>query len=413
MTTIIEFEEIKFFDNNFFVRGIFLNRFYFDIEKSKLEKISSFKVKNGKIFFENKDEGYVKKNFFRIFDYNFSNNLRSLSFNKKAYYIFKESDIPLLGVNSFGLTDRNTNLIEVKPMTGCNLGCIYCSVHEGIGSNRITDYIIQPEYLAEKFEELVKFKNINDAEAYFTPHGEPLLYPYIVRLVSLLKNIKGVKKIAINTNGVLLNKNLVKQLEEAGLTQFNISLNAFSKEKASIIANTNYPLDHVKSMIEFILKETNINVIIAPVLLRGYNEEDLEKIVLFSKMLEEKYNKKVVVGIQNFLYYKEGRNPSKPYSWSEFDVFIKSLEEKTGKSLKVDEEDFNIYHTKKLPMPFKKNDIVEAIILFPGRLKGYSIATDKNFERLITVKNFDNKKGKVKVKITHAKHNIFRGEIVK
>ncbi len=410
---VIGFDDVKFFDNVSFVRGVFVNRFYFDIDKSKLEKISSFEVKNGKIFFYNSDEGYVKKNFFRIFDNVFYNNLKSLSFNKNAYYIFRGSNIPLLGVNFFGLTDRNTNLIEVKPMTGCNLGCVYCSVHEGIGSNRITDYFVEAEYLAEEFEKLVKFKNVNDVEAYFTPHGEPLLYPHIVRLVSLLNNISGVSKIAINTNGVLLNKTLIKSLEEAGLSQFNISLNAFSKEKASIIANTNYPLEHVKSMIEFVLKETNISVVIAPVLLRGFNEDDLEEIVLFSKMLEEKYDKKVIVGIQNFLYYREGRNPTKPYSWSEFDFFIKSLEEKTGKSLKVDEDDFNIYHTKKLPMPFKKGSVVDALILFPGRLKGFSVAVDKNFERLISVKNFSNKKGWVKVKIVHAKHNIFRGEIVK
>ncbi len=412
MYTTIRFDDVKFFDNDNFVRGIFVNRFFFDLDKKKLLNISDFKIVNGSIVFFNSDEGYVKKNFFRIFDFSFTNNLKSLSFKKQAYYIFKDSNIPLLGVNSFGLTDRNTNLIEVKPMTGCNLGCVYCSVHEGIGSNRITDYIIQPEYLAEKFEELVKFKNVSDVEAYFTPHGEPLLYPFIVKLVSLLNNISGVSKIAINTNGVLLNEKLILDLEKAGLSQFNISLNAFSKSKADLIANTSYPVSRVKSMIEFILKYTNISVVVAPVLLRGFNEDELEKIVFFVKSLEEKYNKKVVVGIQNFLYYKEGRNPSKPFSWSEFDFFIKSLEEKTGKILKVDEEDFNIYHTKKLPMPFKKGSVVDAFILFPERLKGYSVAVDKDYKRLISVKNFKGKKGKVKVKIVHAKHNIFRGEVL-
>src|SRR3989339_751035 len=61
----------------------------------------------------------------------------------------------LLGANYFGLVDRGTNIIEVKPMTGCNLSCIYCSVDEGVTSARKTDYLVEAAYLVEEFRKLV------------------------------------------------------------------------------------------------------------------------------------------------------------------------------------------------------------------------------------------------------------------
>ncbi len=75
---------------------------------------------------------------------------------RELVFITKESVIPLLGHAAFGLIDRGTNLIQVRPITGCNLNCIFCSVDEGRKSKtRVTDYIVDPDYLVEELKKVV------------------------------------------------------------------------------------------------------------------------------------------------------------------------------------------------------------------------------------------------------------------
>ena len=45
--------------------------------------------------------------------------------------IDKKSNIPLYGVDFLGIIDRGTNIIELKPITTCNLKCKYCFVRSG------------------------------------------------------------------------------------------------------------------------------------------------------------------------------------------------------------------------------------------------------------------------------------------
>ena len=46
--------------------------------------------------------------------------------NNKIIYVDKNSDIPLFGIDFIGIIDRGTNVIEIKPLTLCNLECKYC-----------------------------------------------------------------------------------------------------------------------------------------------------------------------------------------------------------------------------------------------------------------------------------------------
>jgi uncharacterized Fe-S cluster-containing radical SAM superfamily enzyme len=39
--------------------------------------------------------------------------------------------IPLVGHIAFGVIDRGTNIIQVRPTSLCNLNCIFCSVDAG------------------------------------------------------------------------------------------------------------------------------------------------------------------------------------------------------------------------------------------------------------------------------------------
>ena len=65
-----------------------------------------------------------------------------------------------------------------------------------------------------------------------------------------------------------------------------------------------------------------MDVLIAPLWLSGYNDADIEKLVILAKKMD------VRIGIQNFLEYKFGRKPVKQKSWDEFYEFLKSIEDK-------------------------------------------------------------------------------------
>ncbi len=54
------------------------------------------------------------------------------------------SEIPLIGTIMFGLIDRGTNLIQVRPTSLCNLNCPYCSVDSGEESKtRVSAYVVE------------------------------------------------------------------------------------------------------------------------------------------------------------------------------------------------------------------------------------------------------------------------------
>ena len=138
-------------------------------------------------------------------------------------------------------------------------------------------------------------------------------------------------------------------------------------------------------------------------LLPNLNDDEMPKIIEFAKKINAK------VCIQNFLNYRFGRNPCKSLPFEKFFEKMKNLEKKHEVKLIVDSTDFNVIKTNKLEKPFKKNDIIEAEILFDGRLKGEKIAMAKN--RLISIPNCY-KTRKVKLKIVRSKHNIFVGILI-
>ena len=47
-------------------------------------------------------------------------NIYNALTGRRLYYISKESSIPLIGHSAFGIIDRGTNLLQVRPITGCN-----------------------------------------------------------------------------------------------------------------------------------------------------------------------------------------------------------------------------------------------------------------------------------------------------
>lgn len=403
----LTFKNLSFEENDAQIRVSFLKTFYFDIDKSLLGAIGDFEIGHNKIEFF----GISDKKAQRRFDMLFSNGiikLRNRLNNKPAYYIHENSGIPLIGTNYFGLVDRGTNIIEVKPITSCNLSCVFCSVDEGISSRRKVDFVVEADYLINEFRKIVEFKGSNNIDAHINSQGEPLLYADIVELVRGIMSINGVKRSSIDTNGTLLSRKLVDELADAGLTRINLSLHALDAEKAQQLAGCPYNLSKVVEIARYI--PTKMDLIITPVWVQGYNDEELPHLAKFANDIGAGRNCPPI-GIQNMLNYRFGRNPVKSAPMADFYKKMKELEEKHNTKLIFDKADFGVEELPELPKPFKKGQIVEAGIMLPGRIGNEKLAVAEN--RLISVPDcFKGKGSIIKLRIKRTKHNIFLGELL-
>ncbi|MDK2869446.1 MAG: uncharacterized protein PWP39_681 [Pyrococcus sp.] len=388
-----------------------------DYEKKELERAikrkfrisPEIKVEDGYLTINTDNEEVEKFVTFFIQNY-LGERLRNRFTRRKILYIHEGMDVPLLGYNAFGLIDRGTNLIQVRGSTGCNLSCIFCSVDEGPYSRtRKLDFVVDVDYLMKWFDWVAKEKG-KGLEAHLDAQGEPLLYPYIVELVQELRSHPHVSVISMQSNGVLLDDKLVEELAEAGLDRVNLSIHSLDPEKAKMLMGMkNYDLHHVLEMAEALVN-AGIDVLIAPVIIFGINDNEAEAFIEFARKIGAG-KKWPALGFQNYVPYKFGRNPviAKPIPFKEFYEWLRMLEEKTGmKPLVLKPHHFGMHPRPFIPLAFKRGEVVRAEVVLPGRMEGEMLA--KARDRLIQVINTQAKIGdKIKVRIVRTRHGIYVG----
>jgi uncharacterized protein len=397
----LEFQDLGFADDGDSVKVILYRIYYALISKADLFSIGGCKVGPHALDFdvpEKKARNHFNKLLAKAFE-----GLKCSVNGKRTVYIHQNSGIPLVGAGIFGLIDRNSNCIEVKPLTICNLDCVFCSVDAGPSSRKQVEYVIEADYLLQEFNNLANAKK-NPVEAHIGPQGEPLLYAPIVELVRGLASNPKVKVVSIDTNGSLLTKSLIDALAEAGLTRLNISLQAMTQEKATFLAGRPYNPKHVLEMISY--ASNKLSVLLAPVIVPTMNEDELAGIVRVGKGIRSDYPS---LGIQNYLNYKRGRNPVKQRSWDEFYDMLKGHEEREGVRLRLTKEDFGIKNDTKLEKPFKKRDVVKALVACDGPEKGERIGVLKRRAIIIDGAGGAPVNSVIKVEIIRDKHNVFRG----
>src|SRR3989338_2416042 len=98
--------------------------------------------------------------------------------------------IPMQGLQFLGILDKGSEMIELKPITNCNMNCTFCSVDEGPDSRKQVDFVVEPQYLIEQFERFISQKPDGKYNVWINPHGEPLLYTPLVRVVKALRKSK-------------------------------------------------------------------------------------------------------------------------------------------------------------------------------------------------------------------------------
>lgn len=395
-----EFSDYGFYQRQDFIRVVFKRYYYFEIPISEFEEIGKYHIKEGQIGFDNTDK--VGKKFLTLLDKYLRNKLVHTLNGKRTVFIDEDSEIPLIGTNEFGIIDRNTSVIEMKPLTGCNHSCIFCSVDEG-KNKKNADYLVDCDYLIKEVEKIACLKK-HPVEINIGPQGEPLLYPDIVELVKRLKQIDNIYFVSMNSNGSILTKKLVDELCEAGLGRINLSINSLNKQLEDKLSGVCVNIDNLLSVLEY--AKDKIEIMPAPVIVFGLNdsEKNVSDLIKLGVHLKKNFP---YIGIQNYLEYKEGRTPVKEKSMTDFYKWLEEYEKKTGIKLKLCASDFNIFEDKVLEKPFFKDDVVKATIKCPGRKKNEVICS--YLGRAITVKGCSLEKGSVKIRIVRDKHNIFVG----
>lgn len=407
----LAFNDLSFEKDKGKVKVNFLKLFYSYIDENSLRKIAPFEISKNSINFENISENTARRKFDFLLLNTFKNLKNKLN-NKTTVYIHQSSGIPLIGTNYFGLIDRGTNIIEVKPITSCNISCVFCSVDEGPYSRRKTDFVVEKDYLINEFQKIVEFKtqqfSDTNIDAHINAQGEPTLYADMTELVKGIMSINGVKRSSIDTNGTLLTKQLIDELADAGLTRINLSLNALEQEKAQKLAGYPYNLNKVLEIARYI--PTKMDLLIAPVWVPDFNDEELPKLAKFAEEIGAGKNCPPI-GVQNLLNYRFGRNPVETVPMEEFYKKMRELEQEHSIKLIFDKSAFDVEELPELPKPFKKGQIVSAEIVLPGRIGNEKLAVAQ--DRLISVPNCYKEEGsKVKLRIKRTKHNIFLGELL-
>ena len=326
-----------------------------------------------------------------------------------------DSSIPLVGCVAFGLIDRGTNLIQVRPISTCPLSCIFCSTNAGPKSRiRQTEYIVPLDYLVEEFEKITAFKGKRKIEAHIDTVGDPITYPYIAELVSRISQIEGVEVVSLQTHGSILDEKMLDRLSAAGLTRINLSVDALDPELARKLADTEwYDVKKVIQLIEYITSNTSIDLLLAPVWIPKINDAEIPKIIELAKR-GGAGKRFPPLGIQRYEIHKHGRKVKgiRAHSWKYFYARLREWEKEFGVKLVLRPEDFGIHKRRMLPIPYRKYETVKVRVVGPGWLRKEKLAITLNGDRTVTLVNAEEipVEAKLKARIVANKHNIFVAE---
>lgn len=120
---------------------------------------------------------------------------------------------------------REITYLRISLTDLCNLRCVYCMPPEGVKKQEHRQ-ILSLEEVAEIAREAVRMgvKKIR------LTGGEPLVRRGMLSLCRELKQIPGLRELALTTNGLLLPQ-MAAELKQAGVDRVNISLDTLDPKK--------------------------------------------------------------------------------------------------------------------------------------------------------------------------------------
>jgi len=319
---------------------------------------------------------------------------------------------PLMGAVTFGLIDRGTNVIQVRPSTSCPLNCIFCSTDAGPCSRRRrTEYVVGLDHMMEWLRELVKVKG-DGVEAHIDTVGDPFTYPRLVELVQEITELEEVRTVSLQTHGHLMNERILGELAETGLSRINLSVDALDPVLAKKLSGTEgYDVEKVIANARYVLENTSIDVLLAPVWVHPLNDSELEGLIALAKDMGAG-RRSPPLGIQKCEFHRFGRRTKemRHVTWYAFYRYLRELEKKTGMKLVIRASDFGISPARTVRAPFRVGEKLMVRVVGPGWLKGESLAMTRDRKWAVTVVGEELPAGEdVRVRFLRTKDSILLG----
>lgn len=119
---------------------------------------------------------------------------------------------------------REIDYLRISITDRCNLRCIYCMPEEGICQTAHKEILTYDE-----IRRICRCMRALGIKKIKLTGGEPLTRKGSAVLVRMLKELPGIEKVTLTTNGILL-KEQMAELAEAGIDNINISLDTLNTE---------------------------------------------------------------------------------------------------------------------------------------------------------------------------------------
>jgi MoaA/NifB/PqqE/SkfB family radical SAM enzyme len=165
--------------------------------------------------------------------------------------LVKNAEIALLGRRASTYCYNFPSHIKIEVTTHCNLRCVWCNQAD-------------PEWLKKQgnrhFDHEAFLKLLPQLRGgrvlILNNIGEPLMYPHLFDAITAARKV--VPQVRITTNAVLLNEERSRKLQEAGLTQINVSIDGTDPETFARVRGTS--LTKIEQNLDEFCRLTNIPI---------------------------------------------------------------------------------------------------------------------------------------------------------
>ena len=173
---------------------------------------------------------------------------------------------------------REINYLRISVTDRCNLRCRYCMPEHGIRPVDHKDIL--------SFDEIGRvaaicaglgIKNIK------ITGGEPLVRKDTAHLIRKLKEISGIRKVTMTTNGLLMEK-YISELIEAGLDGVNISLDTLKEDRYMELTGSAGAEKVLKAIMLCTERGLATKVNMVPV--AGFNDDEVGQLAALAKNLD-------------------------------------------------------------------------------------------------------------------------------
>ncbi|WP_327205098.1 GTP 3',8-cyclase MoaA [Paenibacillus sp. Soil750] len=162
--------------------------------------------------------------------------------------------------------------LRISVTDRCNFRCRYCMPEEVFGPN----YRFLPQEKLLSLQELERLTRIFvslGVEKVRITGGEPLLNKDVCEIIARIRQIEGVKDIAVTTNGSLL-KLKAKELRDSGLERITVSLDSLDDERFGAMNGRGFSARGVLEGIDA-AASAGLSVKVNMVVQKGVNDQDI------------------------------------------------------------------------------------------------------------------------------------------